>query len=170
MKGLLAITRTTFVLGGLALSGLGLGGPAQAVSTSGKDKSGSHKALAMLHAAKHHLEQADHDYKGHRLKALHEVDQAIHDLGGHHHHSKMTSSSGKGGKTGKGQAKKEPQSQSDHQLKLALHELHSAEKDLTHSSGKGSKGGKGGKENGHHKAESAIHQAINELHTALKIK
>src|SRR5262249_44315284 len=52
------------------------------------------KALAVrpvvleLRATKQLLERADHDYKGHRARAVHEINAAIHSLDGHHpvHH------------------------------------------------------------------------------------
>jgi hypothetical protein len=164
MNGRLTCVRSGLFLGGLIVCGLGLGDTAQAGSqSSSKGKSGGHSAVAMLQAAKHHLQHADHDYKGHRVKALHEVNQAIHHLSGHHK-SSMSSAAANGTKTGKGQSPKEPQAQSDHHLKQALHELQSAEKAMSHGSSKGSKSGN------HHSAAMAIHTAIQELHTALKIK
>jgi len=38
-----------------------------------------HEALDAMHAAKHHLEQAEHDYDGHRAKAIEHLDMAIHE-------------------------------------------------------------------------------------------
>jgi hypothetical protein len=38
-----------------------------------------HEALEAMRAAKHHLEQAAHDYDGHRAKAIEHLDMAIHE-------------------------------------------------------------------------------------------
>ena len=35
------------------------------------------EALESMRAAKHHLESADHDFDGHRMKAIEHLDQAI---------------------------------------------------------------------------------------------
>jgi len=37
------------------------------------------EALESMRAAKHHLESADHDFDGHRMKAIEHLDQAIHE-------------------------------------------------------------------------------------------
>jgi phosphate-selective porin len=37
------------------------------------------EGLEAMHAAKHHLEMADHDFHGHRAKAIEHLDQAIHE-------------------------------------------------------------------------------------------
>jgi hypothetical protein len=37
------------------------------------------EALESMRAAKHHLETADHDFDGHRKKAIEHLDQAIHE-------------------------------------------------------------------------------------------
>jgi len=36
-------------------------------------------ALESMRAAKHHLESAEHDFDGHRVKAIEHLDQAIHE-------------------------------------------------------------------------------------------
>ena len=38
-----------------------------------------HEALEAMRAAKHHLETADHDFHGHRVKAIEHLDAAIHE-------------------------------------------------------------------------------------------
>jgi uncharacterized membrane protein len=38
-----------------------------------------HEALEAMRAAKHHLETAEHDFHGHRVKAIEHLDQAIHE-------------------------------------------------------------------------------------------
>jgi hypothetical protein len=37
------------------------------------------EALESMRAAKHHLESADHDFDGHRVKAIEHLNQAIHE-------------------------------------------------------------------------------------------
>ena len=37
------------------------------------------EALESMRAAKHHLESAEHDFDGHRRKAIEHLDQAIHE-------------------------------------------------------------------------------------------
>ncbi len=38
-----------------------------------------HQALESMREAKHHLESAEHDFHGHRAKAIEHLDQAIHE-------------------------------------------------------------------------------------------
>jgi len=38
-----------------------------------------HEALESMRAAKHHLETAEHDFDGHRVKSIEHLDQAIHE-------------------------------------------------------------------------------------------
>lgn len=38
-----------------------------------------HEGLEAMRAAKHHLEQAAHDFDGHRMKAIEHLDMAIHE-------------------------------------------------------------------------------------------
>jgi hypothetical protein len=38
-----------------------------------------HEALESMHAAKHHLESAEHDFDGHRAKAIEHLNQAMHE-------------------------------------------------------------------------------------------
>jgi hypothetical protein len=37
------------------------------------------EALESMHAAKHQLESAEHDFDGHRVKAIEHLDRAIHE-------------------------------------------------------------------------------------------
>ncbi len=39
-----------------------------------------HEALEALRNSKHHLEQAAHDFGGHRVEAIRAIDEAIHQL------------------------------------------------------------------------------------------
>ena len=107
------------------------------------------------------LEHGDHDYQGHRAKAVHEITQAIHDLEGKHAHAgkKGGAHAGKkpaGAGNSKGSAKlKEPQATSDAQLKQAIQMLTQIESQLG---------------NTHPKARTSVQMAIQELNTALTIK
>jgi hypothetical protein len=131
-----------------------------------------HQVIAELKAARALLEKANHDYQGHRAKAVHEITHAIHLLEHGKHHpnpqtaagngngNKPTAAGGKKGKKAAGNANKpnEPQGQSDAQLKHAIEILHKVEKQLH-----------GGQAQHHRHAAEAIHKAIHELHTALKV-
>jgi hypothetical protein len=115
------------------------------------------------------LTRAKHDYEGHRAAAVNQVHKAIHAL---QHHIKA----GAAGQPAKasnptttgipaqpanvGNANKEPQAESDTQLKEALTGLKTVHSQLT-SLPQGLK---------HKLAEEHIRKAIHELHTALKIK
>jgi hypothetical protein len=37
------------------------------------------EALESMRSAKHHLESAEHDFRGHRAKAIEHLDRAIHE-------------------------------------------------------------------------------------------
>lgn len=69
-----------------------------------------------LHAIAHLLNLANHDYKGHRAKAVHEIHLAIHILHPGHHKKHNPD---KKGPTPKG-GNNEPQSVSDAQLRQAI--------------------------------------------------
>jgi hypothetical protein len=147
--------------GGLFALGLGTCNVVQARLSTASNSHGmmNHAAVAKLHEAAHHLEHAKHDYDGHRLKALHEVKVALHALGtGSKEHGKKSTFTTT---TRSGAKLNESQSQSDHLLRQALGELHTAAKDLK---------GSGERHHHHQKAEHAIHKAIHELHVALKIR
>lgn len=53
--------------------------PAIAASPMPEGHPHIHEALEAMRAAKHHLEQAAHDFDGHRVKAIEHLDQAIHE-------------------------------------------------------------------------------------------
>ena len=73
-------------------------------------------ALATLDAAYSTLAQADHDYKGHRVRAMEQIKHAVHALGG------KISGNGKG---------HEAQATSDAQLRTALNLLEQARSGVT---------------------------------------
>ena len=126
---------------------LALAGPAPA---AGKNAASPFAAqVKELHDVKVILEQADHDYKGHRAEAVKQITAAIHALHpGHKHHH---------GKKGKGGG--EPQALSDAQLKESIKVLNAVLVQLS-----GAPGGPATK--------AAVHvtNAIKELEIALKIR
>jgi hypothetical protein len=124
-----------------------------------------HEALHVLQVVKKTLEGADHDYGGHRVKAIKDIGQAEHQLrlALHHGHTgkKPGSGAGKGGKgTGGGKGEPEPQAVSDAQLAKSIPVLHGAIqvlKNANHDYG------------GHReKAVVDLEKAIVQLQTALK--
>jgi hypothetical protein len=109
------------------------------------------------------LEMANHDYKGHRVKAIHYIRQAIHDL--------VPPKKAKPGATKPGAAattttkpanggNNEDQRVSDAQLKQAIQQLQTIQSSL--ANGQGTTGNRPA-------AATAIGNAIQELQTALKI-
>jgi hypothetical protein len=110
-----------------------------------------------LHAIRALLHQADADYKGHRVKAMHEITAAIHALVPPHKHA-----TGKKPATGSvarpAPANKEPQAVSDAQLQQAIQQLQAVQSQLA-SATHGNVAA----------ANAAINRAIAELRTALKI-
>lgn len=126
------------------------------------DHANNQRVVKELHSAKQLLEKADHDYAGHRARAVHEITTAIHEL---QHHGKSTSQHRK--RSGSlqhpanrnvpatGKKLKEPQAVSDAQLKQAGQILANS---LTQIS------------SNHTRARANIQAAMNELNTALKIK
>jgi hypothetical protein len=122
-----------------------------------------------LHAIKHSLEQADHDYQGHRAKAVQLIGTAIHALHhGQHHtaqagHGNNQNNNNKGQQQNRGQANNNgnrlPQAQSDAILKSAATSLQGVAQQLNGTPNPGAA-----------KALVAVGQAVQELQTALAIK
>lgn len=124
--------------------------------------------LATLKSARKLLEGANHDYKGHRAKAVHAITQAIHEL--EHHGAKGT---GKHLRTAQGTSAAkaavhaakangakvppvhEAQGVSDTQLRAAQQLLLKAQAELSTGN--------------HPKASAHVQTAIQELETALRI-
>jgi hypothetical protein len=109
-----------------------------------------------LHAAKALLEKADHDYDGHRAKAVHHITEAIHELNGHHqqqHHKTSTAQHTQHHNSGK--KMKEPQNVSDAQLREAAALVAKAQSQLGST---------------HPKVQAQLTLAEKELATALKIR
>lgn len=112
-----------------------------------KTQSAYASQVAQLHATAHLLNQADHDYQGHRAKAVHEIHQAIHALhpGPHKRHPHAPKKTGNN----------EPQSVSDAQLNQAIAQLKTVQGQLSGAPPH---------------ALTAIQSSIQQLETALKIK
>jgi hypothetical protein len=107
-------------------------------------------AVTVLHQVHGLLATANHDYDGHRAKAVHHVSQAIHELGGTH---KGTNKGANANANGNGPAIREPQAQSDAQLQQAIQLLNGLQGQVANA-----------------KAAEHLKEAIAELNTALKIK
>jgi hypothetical protein len=105
--------------------------------------------IAQLQATIVVLKQADHDYQGHRVKAIQQIHMAVKALGGKHRHAKIPAGSGK-----------LPQNVSDGLLQKAVQQLIAVQTMLANSVGPGNRPAAG----------IAIHNAITELQTALKIR
>jgi len=108
-----------------------------------------HKELKIVRTQ---LNKADHDYKGHRAAAVHQITHAIHLLqhGQHHPNPGHHFTAGKG--------HRESQAQSDAQLRHAIQEPNQIAVQL-HSSGVPH----------HAQALMAVKRAIHDLHQALKV-
>lgn len=159
---------------GWLLAGDKLAGPAHAAVPNLKPGTQKHgaKEVLELHKAKSILEKADHDYDGHRVKAIGDIEKAIHAL---HHHSgtagkseKPTASkpetpATKPREKPEGKGGKEPQTKSDSELREAMQILVEVEKQLHQNHAKG-----GGEH--HAKAAKDVERALEQLHDALKIR
>jgi hypothetical protein len=137
--------------------------PKGAGANKGAGKRADHELIHELRRVREQLNHAKHDYKGHREKAVHFIDKAIHAL-----REDIEAKGGKNGKPnaggkGKGlakQAKGESQQHSDNILRHAIKELKHIEHQLTHLR----------QDKQRHRAEVDIHHAIHELEVALSIK
>jgi hypothetical protein len=127
-----------------------------ASATKNAASANKNAVVTVLHQAHALLQSANHDYDGHRAKAAEQVMHAIHALGHHHHHGQHTALQAAqqiAGAFGGGGAIKEPQAQSDAQLKQAGQLLTSLNGSVPNA-----------------KAAEHIQAALSELNTALKIR
>jgi hypothetical protein len=108
-------------------------------------------SVSALHAVRTHLQSADHDYDGHRVRAIHHLTSALHHLG-------STSAGGGGGGQGTGGLS---QQASDAILQEARTSLHSIHAQLSSKTATGAH---------HGSARGAVSNAIRELDTALRIR
>lgn len=135
-------------LPGLVLLALPVQGAVPSTGSTAKHAQGA-QVIERLHAAKQLLEHAKHDYEGQRAKAVHHITSAINAL--EHHHGKQH-----GHHDQKDLGKNETQAHSDALLRQAVEQLQAVEKEL--------------KGEHHVKAKHEVAKAIQELHTALRIK
>jgi hypothetical protein len=151
--------------GGLVLVGLFLiGSPVtaqQRVGPAATPTANPKAALvAQLRATRALLHQANHDYKGHRVKAMHEITVAIHALQppAKKHHAKPGAPKPATAGSKPASGGHEPQAISDAQLQKSIQQLQTIQSQL----GTIATGNVG-------VAHTAIGKAIQELQTALKI-
>jgi hypothetical protein len=158
---------STVLLAGFALAASSDG--AQTVKAKKKSTtqaptgSVTHEIIAELKSAHKYLEMANHDYKGHRAKASHDIMQAIHELEKHHHHHHKHALKTAAVPYPHPQhhhhlnGHTEPQAQSDAQVKIAgeiLKRVHSQVSGLPHN-------------NHSAKAVKHVHEASVQVHEAL---
>jgi len=135
----------------LTLASLILIGDASAVQKGTKKNQASPTTVLVrdLAAVRHLLHMADHDYKGNRVKAIHEITKAMHALNPNHKHAKP------GPKT---VGNNIPQSVSDKHLQQAMTQLQTIQSQLgTATTGNTTL------------ANTHITNAVNHLKTALTI-
>jgi hypothetical protein len=140
--------RTSCLGASLVVACLFFAGQAGAAQTTTNPNA---QAIVQLKQTRALLHKADHDYKGNRVKAMHEITKAIHALEGTHgrHHAQPKSSKSGG----------EPQAVSDAQLKLAITQLQTVQSQLGSSTTSNVA-----------VANAAISRAVQDLQTALAIK
>lgn len=154
VSGLEAGTRGNKLPGGAENKGNGANKVAQGALTQ--------QLVTELHTTKKLLENADHDYQGHRAHAVHHVGAAIHTLLGQKHTQTVVgANTAKNVQAGNVQGGKNPlpQAVSDAHLKKALQQLQIIHQQVTSTNG-----------NHHAGAAGHIQNAIAELNTALMIK
>jgi hypothetical protein len=183
MSGTNKLKRGVIICVALLAAGWLTAGPAAAQNGKGKGKGKviDSRIIHELRETNELLAKANHDYHGYRVKAMHQIREAIHDLQHHKGHSKQVSKSGTGsglltqaGKQGNGKAaltqsggtqtrsagltNREPQDVSDAQLHRAIKRLRHVVHQLENHSG-------------HHHREALHHvrRAIHDLEKALKV-
>jgi hypothetical protein len=135
---------------------------------------GQQKIAMELRGTKHILQLADHDYQGHRARAVASIDVALRSMGQHVGNNGTGNINGNGAgagriagggnrvngnRNGNRNAMREPQAKSDAQLRIALKRL-----SVIHSQmGSMSNGQQG-------QAGVAVQRAMHELNTALAIR
>jgi hypothetical protein len=106
--------------------------------------------IALLHDAHKKLKEADHDYQGHRVKAMNHIASALEHLGSPRIDSDFGYSWGN-----------LPQAQSDQILRDALVHLNQTENSLRTGNNRAAH---------HDRARTSVAEAIHELHTALAVR
>jgi hypothetical protein len=134
-------------------------------NTMARQQNNSH-VIAALHTALNSLNQADHDYQGHRVRAIHHVGAAIHSLqpgagsGNPANAALALNGNGNLNAAGAGQNNRMPQATSDAHLRKALQSLSSVHNHLT---------GNGSTQH-HARARNSVQMAMQELNLALNIR
>jgi hypothetical protein len=128
-----------------------------------------------LQSAYNTLQQADHDYQGHRVRAMAEIAMAMRHLGGGGQMNGMGMNGMGAGINGAGNINgagaggaRRPQAQSDAALRQAIGYLRNARNQL--GSGMNGNSAMGGGQGQTHRAHGPISKAINELEVALSIR
>jgi hypothetical protein len=139
-----------FAMALCSVTALALSGTADAQKVR-KTVNPNAQIVAQLRTINGNLHKADHDYQGHRVKAMKQIHAAVKALGG-------------AGKQGKGKftpgTGKVPQNVSDGILQQAVKDLTVVQTALANSAGPGNRAA----------AVTAVQTAIMELQTALKIR
>lgn len=168
---------------GVHPNGVGTGVHHNGIGTNHHRGAETGPMVSSLHSVVGHLHKADHDYDGHRVQAIHQIDQAIHTLqpgtannrvngvGGNNiggtgtaNHPHLGTKNG-GTSTGQGQlganggGARLSQAESDAHLRQAQQELQMLESRIS--------GGAGGVAAHHQQAHTHIQQALQHLNTAL---
>jgi hypothetical protein len=109
-------------------------------------------SISLLRTVHAKLREADHDYQGHRMRAMNHVASALEHLGSPAFHSEFGQNFGLGNL---------PQSKSDEILRNALVHLKTVENELTRGTNRAEH---------HGSARAKVAEAIGELHVALNIR
>jgi len=125
--------------------------PRQAMAANRLSLAAEQRVISLLHAAHTKLRGADHDYDGHRVRAMEHVASALHHLG----YSSIGSANIAPG------AGNLPQGQSDTMLREALSHLRATETSLGSATNSAAR---------HRNARTSVGEAMRELETALSIR
>ena len=132
---------------------------------------GRQRIAMELRGTRHLLQQGDHDYKGHRARAVAAIDVALRSMGQHVGNNgggfngngngagRMAGGANRANGVGGNNAMREPQAKSDAQLRLALRRLSTIHSQM----GSMTNGQQG-------QAGLAVQRAMHELNTALAIR
>jgi hypothetical protein len=141
----------------------------------GRSQGNNRAVVARLRSAHASLARVDHDYQGHRVRAMHQISMAIRQLthrsmvyrntgfaGGMNNGMAMKRLQGGRGGNGNGnRAQRMPQAQSDARMGQAMRTLEGVNMQLS---------SQGTNTTGHARARGHVQHAIRELNTALSIR
>jgi len=125
--------------------------PREAIDARRRPLAADQRMISLLRTTHTKLQGADHDYDGHRVRAMRHIENALHHLGG-------MSALNTNVLEGSGNL---PQAQSDQILRDSIVHLNMTEKSL---------GTVRNAAEHHRSARTSVAEAIHELHTALKIR